>query len=181
MKTCQNVRIIIHQSVLSTHGVLVEDRTFDLKVQETASDAEGAVADLTPTRSHPRSSNEKHWKVPFFPCSSFTRRKKSLQRILDYFASHVIGYQRRFAIYGLEGVGMYAALVPIISTKGKTQLALMFAFQERSKYSGVFFDADSETTLHEDFARIHNDLNLDCLKDKVSAVKRWFDLKNDVN
>lgn len=66
-------------------------------------------------------------------------------------------------------------------TKGKTQLALMFAFRERLKYSDVFFDADSETTLHEDFARIHDDLNLDCLKDKVSAVKRWFDLKNDVN
>ncbi|KAL9637359.1 MAG: hypothetical protein Q9164_002242 [Protoblastenia rupestris] len=65
-------------------------------------------------------------------------------------------------------------------TEGKTQLALMFAFQERSKYSGVFFfDADSETTLHEDFARIHDDLDLGCPKDKVGAVKRWFDSEDD--
>ena len=65
---------------------------------------------------------------------------------------------------------------------GKTQLALTFAFQERSNYSGVFFfDADSETTLHEDFARLHDDLDLRCPKDKVGAVKRWLDLEDNVN
>ncbi len=59
---------------------------------------------------------------------------------------------------------------------------MTFAFQQRSKYSGVFFlDADSETTLHEDFSRIHDDLDLGCPKDKVGAVKRWFDLEDDVN
>lgn len=65
---------------------------------------------------------------------------------------------------------------------GKTQLALIFAFQQRSKYSGIFFlDADSETTLHEDFSRIHDDLELDHPKDKIGAVKRWFDMEDDVN
>lgn len=65
---------------------------------------------------------------------------------------------------------------------GKTQLALTFAFQQRSKYSGVFFlDADSETTLYEDFSRIHDDLGLGYPKDKVGAVKRWFDMEDDVN
>lgn len=59
---------------------------------------------------------------------------------------------------------------------------MTFAFQQRSKYSGVFFlDADSETTLHEDFSKIHDDLDLGCPKDKIGAVKRWFDVEDDVN
>ena len=59
---------------------------------------------------------------------------------------------------------------------------MTFAFQQRSRYSGVFFlDADSETTLHEDFSKIHDDLDLGCPKDKVGAVKRWLDMEDDVN
>ena len=73
-------------------------------------------------------------------------------------------------------------LVTNSQSVGKTQLALTFAFQQRSKYSGVFFlDADSEITLHEDFSKIHDDLDLGCPKDKVGAVKRWFDVEDDVN
>ena len=70
----------------------------------------------------------------------------------------------------------------LIRSAGKTQLALTFAFEQRPKYSGVFFmDADTESTLHAEFSRIHDELELGCPKDKVGAVKRWFDMDDDVN
>ncbi|KAG8530313.1 uncharacterized protein KY384_004815 [Bacidia gigantensis] len=147
-------------------------KTFNIKVRESLGKEGDVQADLIQTpisKSKDRVGRHKHWKVPFFPCASFTGRNALLQRILDYFMNHKSETQRRFAIYGLGGVG-------------KTQLALTFAFQQRSKYSGVFFlDADSETTLHEDFSKIHDDLDLGCPKDKIGAVKRWFDMEDDVN
>ncbi|CAF9906722.1 MAG: hypothetical protein ALECFALPRED_002615 [Alectoria fallacina] len=143
-----------------------QNKTFNLKVRDTTGDVD---ADLIPTPTQVHANRNKHWKVPFFPCSSFTGRQALLQRILNYFATRDTESQRRFAIYGIGGVG-------------KTQLALTFAFQQRSKYSGVFFlDADSETTLHEDFSKIHDDLDLGCPKDKIGAIKRWFDVEDNVN
>ena len=74
-------------------------------VQEVTGDMERIEVSPTITRSHSDSAKKKHWRVPFFPSSFFTGRKHVLQRILDYFASHVNEYQRRFAIYGLGGAG----------------------------------------------------------------------------
>ena len=59
---------------------------------------------VTPVQSGGINRN-KHWKVPFFPCASFTGRTALLQRMLDYFMSSVSENQRRFAIHGLGGAG----------------------------------------------------------------------------
>lgn len=50
-------------------------------------------------------NRNRHWKVPFFPCASFTGRTALLQRMLDYFMSFASENQRRFAIHGLGGAG----------------------------------------------------------------------------
>lgn len=88
--------------------ITVEDKTFNIKVREPLSEEEDVHADLIPAESSKNkahSNHNKYWRVPFFPCASFTGRDALLQRILDYFTVHNTEIQRRFAIYGLGGVG----------------------------------------------------------------------------
>ena len=61
-------------------------------------------------------------------------------------------------------------------------MALNYAFQNRSRYAGVFFlDADTETSLQGDFERTHDELQLGIPKDKIGAIKRHFDIENFVS
>lgn len=55
-------------------------------------------------------------------------------------------------------------------------MALTYAVRNRARYAGVFFlDADTETSLHEDFEKIYEDLQLGSPMDKTEAVKRHLD------
>ena len=102
----------------SNHSLRVgENPTSEQLVQEITSDKEGIEVSSTITGSHGHSVKKKHWRVPFFPCSYFTGRKFVLQRISDHFAAHVNEYQRRFAIYGLGGVGMSGTPILLMTYK----------------------------------------------------------------
>lgn len=107
-RTFQSVGRHYLRSIERADEILVEDKTFHIKVRESLSEEEDVQADLIPIRSSTnkaRSNHNKHWRVPFFPCASFTGRNALLQRILDFFKAQNTKIQRRFAIYGLGGVG----------------------------------------------------------------------------
>ncbi|KAL8797717.1 MAG: hypothetical protein Q9195_000069 [Heterodermia aff. obscurata] len=59
---------------------------------------------------------------------------------------------------------------------GKTQIALRFAHRHRALYESavVFINASSESTIINDFARIHDLLKLGDSPNKVDSVKRWL-------
>ncbi|KAH0545468.1 hypothetical protein FGG08_000469 [Glutinoglossum americanum] len=132
-------------------------------------EVEAGLSEVSMSKVEGPSSRNRHWKVPFPPCASFTGRAALLQKMVNYFMQSISEGQRRFAIHGLGGAG-------------KTQLALMFAFRHRAEYSGVFFlDADSENSLRDDMSRLHDELELGCPGDKIGATKRWFDLDANSN
>ena len=97
-------------------------------MRDTAGEVEDVQADLVPTQNKINANRNKHWKVPFFPCSSFTGRSALLQRILNYFAIHDTKSQRRFAIYGLGGVGEYGAVMYIPNDPLSSLVAPFFFF-----------------------------------------------------
>ncbi|KAH0556873.1 hypothetical protein GP486_005337, partial [Trichoglossum hirsutum] len=105
------------------------------------------------------------FEIPISPCRTFRGREDVLSRMESYFykLSPESRRQRSFALCGLGG-------------SGKTQIALQFAFRNRSRYrSGVIFlNASSCAALDADFSRIFDLLELGGACDKVDSVKRWL-------
>lgn len=66
---------------------------------------------------------------------------------------------------------------------GKTQIALRFLFKNLLKYkTGVMFlNATSTASLHADFSRLHEVLNLEEAVDKIASVKRWLSKQENSN
>ena len=58
---------LINTAVQYTQGIEVEDKSFNVKVRKSISNAEEVMADLVPTNKSTHTKRNKPWKVPFFP------------------------------------------------------------------------------------------------------------------
>jgi len=117
---------------------------------------------------------EKHFEVPQRPTATFVGREDILLDLENHFSRDRLTSteQRRCALYGLGG-------------SGKTQVALVFAFNHKSDYDNVFFiSASSVDSITNAFNRIHQILQLtatDSDKEKIEIVKRWFARGDNTN
>ncbi|KKY16867.1 putative kinesin light chain [Phaeomoniella chlamydospora] len=103
-----------------------------------------------------------HYLIPRDPTSQFTGREKLLEQIREsYFPANArpSSSQRRYVIHGEGG-------------RGKTELCLKFAEQNRELFWGIFWvDASSRRSIERGFATIAKDCKVE---QDVDMVKRWL-------